>query len=121
MQRESANDAKATATAPAVAWLAQLGEWRPSRSTTAPIGMTSAARHPRCRLLPELQELLDGPGAGLRSLRAAIRMRRDDRAMAGSGLGTDGRALDALIGAYLAMCDPWTDPLFTVSRLMPGR
>ena len=50
--------------------------------------------------------------------------------MAGSGLAPDGRALDALIGAYLyalkgqtaadtylAMCEPWIDPFFTASRL----
>jgi hypothetical protein len=77
-----------------------------------------------------LRELLDGPGARTEGLRTTMRTRRDARAMADSRLDPDGRALDALIGAYLhelkgqatadtylAMCDPWIDPFFDASPL----
>lgn len=110
--------------------LAHLGDWHHTLAYCVDLDRLCPQGSPDAVYFRGLHELLDGPGASTRGLRTAIRTRSDARAMADSRLEPDGRALDALIGAYLhdlkgpetadtylAMCEPWTDPFFDASRL----
>jgi hypothetical protein len=110
--------------------LAQLGKWRQMSVYCDDLDRLCPYGSPDAVYFRGLRELLDGPGARTESLRTTMRTRRDARVMADSRLDPDGRALDALIGAYLhelkgqatadtylAMCDPWIDPFFDASRL----
>ena len=132
--RHPARTYRRDALAHATTRLAELGEWHQALAYCTDLDRLSPPSSPDAVYIRGLHALLNGPGATQQGLLGAVRTRRSATALAASGIDGHGRRLDALIGAYLhdlkgresanaylAMCEPWTDPFFEASRLRRTR